>query len=91
MYSMGTVIHTVFSSVFYTDLHMHVASVKPLSSKAKNRFCNLMSRNPVCIVEQDHGDRLFLTSANRGNHFWVDRMGDPDWLVQFPKRHMGQS
>ena len=50
-----------------------------------------MSRNPVCIVEQDLGDRLFLTSANRGNHFWVDRMGDADWLVQFPERHMGQS
>ena len=88
---MGTVIHTVFSSVFYAVLHMCVASVKPLSSKAKNRFCNLMSRNPVCIVEQDLGDRLFLTSANGGNHFWVDLMGDADWLVQFRRCHKGQS
>jgi len=67
------------------------ASVKPLSSKAKNRFCNLMSRNPVCNVEQDHGDRLFLTSANGGNHFWVDLMGDADWLVQIADCHKCQS
>lgn len=66
-------------------------SVKPLSSKAKNRFCNLMSRNPVCTVEQDLGDRMFLRSADDTYWFWVDLMGDADWLVQLPKCHMGQS
>ena len=50
-----------------------------------------MSRNPVCTVEQDHGDRLFLTSSNGGNHFWVDLMGDADWLVQIADCHKCQS
>ena len=50
-----------------------------------------MSRNPVCTVEQDLGDRMFLRSADDTYWFWVDLMGDADWLVQLPKCHMGQS
>ena len=45
--------------------------VKPLSSKAKNRFSNIMKGNPVCIVEQDTGSELFLVSENRNYAFWV--------------------
>ena len=57
-------------------------TVKPKSSKAKNRLANTMEGNPVCVVEQDTGDELFLASANRKYYFWVavregtNRFGD---------------
>ena len=50
---------------------MKKVTVKPKSSKAKNRFANLMDKNPVCIVEQNTGDELFLASENRKYFFWV--------------------
>lgn len=46
-------------------------TVKPKSSKAKNRLANTMEGNPVCTVEQDWGDDLFLVSENRKYCFWV--------------------
>ena len=50
---------------------MRTVQVKPLSSKAKNRFANLMCGNPICVVEQDTGEELFLVSENRSYAFWV--------------------
>jgi hypothetical protein len=61
---------------------MRTVNVRPLSSKAKNRFANLMEGNPVCVVEQDTGGELFLVSENRKYSFWVstrtgtNRFGD---------------
>jgi hypothetical protein len=46
-------------------------TVKPKSSKSKNRLCNIMDGNPVFTVEQDTGEELFLASANRKYFFWV--------------------
>lgn len=45
--------------------------VRPISSKAKNRFANLMENNPVCIVEQDLGGDIFLAAENRRYFFWM--------------------
>jgi hypothetical protein len=65
-------------------------TVKPKSSKAKNRLANTMDGNPVCFVEQDSGGELFLASANRKYFFWVavregaNRFGnksDSNWEV----------
>jgi hypothetical protein len=50
---------------------MKTVTVKPISSKAKNRFANIMRSNPVCFVEQDTGEELFLVSENRSYAFWV--------------------
>ena len=50
---------------------MRKVVVKPKSSKAKNRFANVMEGNPVCIVEQDTGGELFLAAENRKYFFWV--------------------
>ncbi len=50
---------------------MRTVKVKPISSKAKNRFANLMENNPVCFVEQDTGSELFLASENRKYFMWV--------------------
>jgi len=69
---------------------IRTVTVKPKSSKAKNRFANLMDNNPVCVVEQDSGGELFLASENRKYFFWVsirdgaNRFGtkiDSDWEV----------
>jgi hypothetical protein len=46
-------------------------TVKAKSSHAKNRLANLMDGNPVCVVEQDTGEELFLASENRRYFFWV--------------------
>jgi len=61
---------------------MRKVIVKPKSSKAKNRFANVMNKNPVCIVEQDTGGELFLVSENGEYAMWVstrsgvNRFGD---------------
>ena len=61
---------------------MNTAFVTPISRKAKNRFANLMGSDAQCIIEQHLGDRVFLTSANGRNHFWVTLAKDADWMVE---------
>jgi len=58
------------------------AFVSPKSKKAKNRFANLMQSNPECIIEQNKGDRVFLTSINGKNHFWVNLNSDENWEIE---------
>ena len=41
-----------------------------------------MQNQPECIIEQDKGDRVFLTSANGKNHFWVSLIDDKDWSIE---------
>ena len=62
---------------------METAFVTPKSKKAKNRFCNLMDSIDECVIEQNKGDRVFLTSMNGKNHFWVNLNNDTDWSVEF--------
>lgn len=59
------------------------AFVTPKSKKARNRFCNLMGQESECIIEQHKGDRVFLTSINGKNHFWVNLLNDSDWEIEF--------
>lgn len=59
-----------------------IAFVTPKSKKAQNRFCNLMNRNSECIVEQHQGNKVFLTSANGKNHFWVHLANDDNWALE---------
>lgn len=55
-------------------------TVVPKSSKAKNLLANTMEGNPVCFVERDTGEELFLASANRKYYFWVAvREGTNRW------------
>lgn len=62
---------------------MQTAFVTPISKKAKNRFANLMDGNDQCIVEQNTGRSVFLTSMNKRNHFWVALDNDAHWMVSF--------
>ena len=41
-----------------------------------------MGSDAHVIIEQHTGDRVFLTSANGRNHFWVTLDKDADWMVQ---------
>ena len=61
---------------------MATATVTPISRKAKNRFANLMDSNAQCIIEQQMGARVFLTSHNGRNHFWAMLDKDPHWMVE---------
>ena len=61
---------------------MNTAFVTPISRKAKNRFANLMGSDAQCIIEQHTHDKVFLTSENGKNHFWVMLDKDPDWMVE---------
>ena len=61
---------------------MQSASVIPISKKAKNRFANHMDKIETCIIEQQIGNKVFLTSINGKNHFWVMVDNDPDWMVK---------
>jgi hypothetical protein len=58
-----------------------VVLVSPISTKAKNRFANLMGCDPVCVVEQHNGSKIFLRSANNRYHFWVDQSSNQDWFI----------
>jgi hypothetical protein len=62
---------------------METAFVFPKSKKAKNRFVNLMDSCDEVIVEQNKGDKVFVTSLNRKNHFWINLIQDKDWEIEF--------
>jgi len=57
-----------------------VAFVTPKSSKAKNRFHNLMECNPWCVVEQRKEGSIFLVSENGRQTWWHDLSSD-EWDV----------
>lgn len=59
---------------------MRQVTVKPLSSKAKNRLANLMQGNTTCIVEQEHNGNLFLACISGRYFFWVEP-NDPHWSI----------
>jgi predicted nucleic acid-binding Zn finger protein len=62
---------------------METAFVTPKSKKAKNRFANLMNSDEIVVIEQNKGDKVFVTSANGKNHFWVNLSQDKDWDIEF--------
>jgi hypothetical protein len=62
--------------------HFATAFVTPLSSKAKNRFHNNMQGNGELNVEQEVGNKLFLSTPDRKYSFWVPINGNSDWEVE---------
>jgi hypothetical protein len=61
-------------------------SVTPISSKAKNRFANIMGLFHTCTVEQekmiDGIEHLFLVSMNKMYCFWVPSKGNEHWKIE---------
>ena len=55
--------------------------VSPKTSKAKNRFANLMDSLHSCKVEQEQDEMMFLTSISGRYHFWMSETADDHWEV----------
>jgi hypothetical protein len=55
--------------------------VEPRTSKAKNRFYNLMNELHSCRVEQETDDQMFLASITGKYHFWMNKTNDENWSV----------
>ena len=48
-------------------------TVKPKTSKAKNRFANLMDDLHSCRVEQEDQEKMFLASISGRYFFWMSK------------------
>jgi len=55
--------------------------VEPKTSKAKNRFYNLMNELHSCRVEQETEDQVFLSSITGKYNFWMNKTNDENWMV----------
>jgi hypothetical protein len=55
--------------------------VKPKSSKAKNRFANLMQGLHSCRVEKREDGKVFLASISGQYFFWINELADDHWEV----------
>jgi len=71
MYSMKT-----------SKIKKKFVNVTPLSSKAKNRFVNIMQSFHSMEVEQETDDMLFLVSLNRQYCTWIPKSGNEHWKVE---------
>lgn len=56
-------------------------NVTPLSSRAKNRFVNIMESFHACEVEQEKDGMFFLVSLNRKYCFWLQKEGNEHWGI----------
>lgn len=56
-------------------------NIKPKSSKAKNRFANLMQSLHAMQVEQETDDMFFLASINRQYFTWIPKTGNEHWEI----------
>ena len=56
-------------------------NVSPKSSKAKNRFKNIMNSFHACEVEQETNDKFFLVSINKMYCFWIQKEGNEHWEI----------
>ena len=65
-----------------TKVKKKFVNVTPLSSKAKNRFVNIMESFHSCEVEQEKDNLLFLVSLNKKYCFWVQREGNEHWRIE---------
>jgi hypothetical protein len=57
-------------------------NVIPKSSKAKNRFVNIMQSLHAMEVEQETDTMFFLVSINRQYCTWVPKTGNEHWSIE---------
>lgn len=55
--------------------------VRPRTSKAKNRFANLMNNLHSCRIEQRKDGKMFLASISGKYFFWMNESSDDHWEV----------
>ena len=56
-------------------------NIQPKSSKAKNRFANIMQSLHAMEIEQETDDKFFLASINRQYFMWVPKCGNEHWDI----------
>tara|TARA_B100000902_G_scaffold210901_1_gene200577 strand:+ start:1565 stop:1759 length:195 start_codon:yes stop_codon:yes gene_type:complete len=56
-------------------------TVKPKTSKAKNRFANLMDDLHSCRVEKEDQEKMFLASITGRYFFWMSKENDQNWEI----------
>ena len=56
-------------------------NIQPKSSKAKNRFKNIMDSLHAMEVEQENETQLFVVSINRMYCTWVPKIGNEHWDI----------
>ena len=56
-------------------------NVIPRSSKAKNRFVNVMKSLHAMEIEQETDDKFFLASINRQYFTWIPKNGNEHWEI----------
>ena len=56
-------------------------NIQPKSSKAKNRFVNIMQSLHAMEVEQETDDKFFLASINRQYFMWIPKIGNEHWDI----------
>ena len=56
-------------------------NVTPKSSKAKNRFINVMESFHAMVIEQETDTQFFVVSLNRRYCFWLNKENDPHWSI----------
>ena len=64
-----------------TSIKTEFICVKPRSSKAKNRFANLMNNLHSCRIEKPEDGKLFLASISGKYFFWMNESSDDHWEV----------
>lgn len=69
------------NSMKTSKIKKQFVNVIPLSSKAKNRFVNIMQSFHAMQVEQETDDKLFLVSINRQYCTWVPKTGNEHWGI----------
>ena len=62
-----------------TKVKKQFINVQPKSSKAKNRFVNIMDSLHAMEVEQETDSQLFVVSINRRYCFWLNKENDSNW------------
>ena len=55
--------------------------VKPISSKAKNRFANEMDLLHSCRIEKRQDGKVFLASISGKYFFWMNESSDDHWEI----------
>lgn len=56
-------------------------NVIPRSSRAKNRFVNVMKSLHAMEIEQETDDKFFLASINRQYFTWIPKNGNEHWEI----------
>lgn len=64
-----------------TALKRKFVNVTPKSSKAKNRFKNIMDSLHGMVVEQENDTQFFLVSINKKYCMWINKTGSEHWDI----------